>query len=142
MSEQENVQAVEEAFAAFQRGDIPALLDTLTDDVEWFVPGPPDIIPFAGERRGRDQLVQFFTILGEAVEFEQFAPREFIAQGERVVVLGHSRDRVRATGHTVENDWAMVFTLRGGKVAGFRSYEDTAAVVSGFTMPKRTAAAT
>ena len=48
MAEQENVRIVQEAYASFQRGDIQAVLNSLTDDVEWTTPGPPDIIPMAG----------------------------------------------------------------------------------------------
>jgi uncharacterized protein len=69
-------------------------------------------------------------VLGESVEFEQFEPQEYIAQGDKVVVLGHERQRVKATGEVVEDDWAMVFTLRGGKITKFRNYEDTAAVAA------------
>ena len=37
--------------------------------------------------------------------------REYIAQGERVVALGHERQRIKATGRVAEVDWAMVFTV-------------------------------
>ena len=130
MTEQENVRAVLAAYAAFGRGDIQAILDSLTDDVEWVLPGPPEVLPFAGVRRGREQVSQFFTVLAETLTLEQFEPREFIAQGDKVVVLGRSRDRMKATGRVVENEWAAVFTLRAGKIARYQVYEDTAAFVS------------
>ena len=44
---QENVRTVQELFAAFERGDMPRILSTLTDDVEWWAPGPPEV-PYAG----------------------------------------------------------------------------------------------
>ena len=47
MSEQTNVEVVHQAYAAFGRGDIPAVLSALTDDVEWTLQGPP-VIPWAG----------------------------------------------------------------------------------------------
>ncbi|CAA9460095.1 MAG: hypothetical protein AVDCRST_MAG14-2279, partial [uncultured Rubrobacteraceae bacterium] len=47
-----NVEVVQETYEAVGRGDIPALLDVLTDDVEWTFQGP-SVIPFAGTRRGR-----------------------------------------------------------------------------------------
>ena len=71
-----------------------------------------------------------FEVLGEASVFEQFEIHDYIAQGDRVVVLGHERQRVKATGLTVENDFAMVFTIRDGKIARFRNYEDTAGVAA------------
>jgi ketosteroid isomerase-like protein len=132
MAEQENVQAVQRLYAAFQGGDSTAFLNTLADNVEWFVPGPKQILPWAGRRQGREQVAQFFTEFAQTAETEQFEPREFIAQGERVVVPGHRRDRVKATGRIFESDWVQVFSVSEGKIARFRGYIDTAAMVAAF----------
>jgi ketosteroid isomerase-like protein len=48
------------------------------------------------------------------------------AQADRVVVLGSLHARVKETGRSYDNEWAMVWTLRDGKVAGWQIYEDTA----------------
>lgn len=132
MSEQDNIQIVKEAYAAFKRGDIPAVLDKLSDDVVWFLPGPADILPVAGERRGREQVGQFFSALDENQEARQFEPQEFVAQGEKVVVLGQYRWLVKNTGREFASDWAHVFTVRDGKVVGFREYYDTFACVDAY----------
>ena len=124
--EQGNVQIVQQGYAAFGRGDVPALLEMLTDDVEWVGAGSAEALPWAGRRRGREQVGQFFQALGGTLEFESFQPRQFIAQGDAVVVLGTERVRVRSNGRVVDTDWAMVFTLRDGKIARFRDYHDTA----------------
>jgi uncharacterized protein len=129
MSEQENVKVVQEMFEAFLRGDLQGVLDRLTEDVEWRLGGPTEIT-YAGTRHGREKVAEFFKTLAEVSEFEEFEPQEYIAQGDRVVVLGHERQRVKATGQVVDNDWAMVFTIRDGKIAKFRNYEDTAAVAA------------
>ncbi|MGH9941795.1 MAG: nuclear transport factor 2 family protein [Pyrinomonadaceae bacterium] len=133
MSERENVVVVEQIFASFGRGDVPAVLSALVEEVEWFIPGPPDVIPYAGMRRGRAEVLRFFEALGGAVEFERFEPREFIAQGDAVVALGFERGRVRATSRAFDNPWAMAFRLRDGKVVSFYSYEDTASVAAAFS---------
>jgi len=134
MSDREPVSVVTRLFEAFGRGDVPAILDLLREDVEWIAEGPPEL-PWAGVYRGRDGCVQFFTRIGQHAEFERFEPREFVAQGEQVVVLGWERGRARSTGRTFENHWAMAFTLRDGEVAAFRLYEDTAAVAAAFQVP-------
>lgn len=126
-----NVDTVQEAYAAVGRGDIPALLDLLTDDVEWALQGPA-VIPFAGTRYGREGVAEFFSLLGETVEFQEFEPREFVAQGDTVVVLGFERNLIKPTGRTFEQEWAHVYTLRDGKVAKHRALEDTAAYVDAF----------
>ena len=132
MSERDNVETVRNLFQAFGRGDVATLLMLLSEDVVWFIPGPPEVAPYAGERRGHAGASQFFQLLGAAVEFEAFEPREFVAQGDRVVALGSERGRVRATGKTFDNPWALAFTVRGGRITEFRAYEDSAAVASAF----------
>lgn len=132
MSERENTETVQRLFRAFGSGDISTMLALLSDDVVWFLPGPTEVVPYAGERRGHAGASEFFQRLGGAVEFEQFEPREFVAQGDKVVALGTERGRVRATGKTFDNPWALVFTVRGGLITEFRGYEDTAAVASAF----------
>ena len=48
MSEQQNLRLVQEFMQLFKRGDVTGALNTLADDVGWFLPGPKDIIPFVG----------------------------------------------------------------------------------------------
>jgi uncharacterized protein len=81
-----NVEVLQETYEAVGRGDIPALLNLLTDDVEWTLQGPY-VIPFAGTRRGREEVAVFFSLVGETLEFQRFGPREFIGQDDIVVVL-------------------------------------------------------
>src|SRR5918998_2615017 len=131
MSERTNADVVQRGYEAFGRGDIPALLNLLTEDVEWTLQGP-SVIPFAGTRYGREGVAEFFSSVGETIEFEQFEPREFVAQGDTVAVLGYERSRVKATGRTFEQEWAHVYTLRNGKIAKGRFIDDTAAQAAAF----------
>ena len=131
MSEQDNVRTVQEIYAAFGRGDIPAILDVVSPDVEWLNAGPAEI-PYARQRRGLAEVEDFFQTLYATVEPEEFDPQEFLAQGERVIVLGRWSGRSKATGRRFDSAWAMAWTLQDGKVTGFRSYEDTEAVAAAF----------
>jgi ketosteroid isomerase-like protein len=91
---------------------------------------PTAVWPWAGTCHGRTQVAKFYAGLAEVAEFEQFEPREFIAQGDTVVVLAFERLRIKATGRTVENDVVTVFTFREGKVVQLRTYEDTAPIIA------------
>lgn len=133
MAEAQNTKVVQDAYAAFGRGDIPALLGYMTDDIQWQpVIGAAQHVPFSGERTGKAGVAEFFKIVGETEEFQQFEPREFIAQGDKVVALGHYRAVTKLTGRTFDADFVMVFTLRDGKVAAFREFTNTAAVNAAF----------
>lgn len=132
MSAEENRRVVRSIFEAFGRGDVPGVLAHLAEEVEWRAPGPP-AVPYLGERRGHAGAAEFFTQLGTNVEFESFEPGPFVAEGDRVVVLGRERGRVRGTGKAFDNEWAIVFTLGGGRVTNFQLYENTAAVAEAFS---------
>lgn len=132
MSEQQNVEIVKRGYEAFGRGDIQALLDLFADDIEWTSPGPPEL-PTAGTRRGRQQVAEFFQVIDQVFEIQQFEPTAFVAQGDLVVALGTDTARIKATGKVVTEDWAHAFTVRGGKIVKMREYIDTSAVVAGLT---------
>ena len=133
MSEAQNTTVVQSAYAAFGRGDIPALLGYMADDIHWRpVIGTAKHVPFSGERHNKASVAEFFKQVAESEDFQQFEPREFIAQGETVVALGHYRATAKATGKTFAADFAMVFTLRDGKIAMFQEFTDSAAINAAF----------
>jgi len=133
MSEADNTRVVQDAYAAFGRGDIPTLLGYMTDDVQWQqVIGTAKHVPFSGARTGKAAVAEFFKQVSEAEDFEQFEPREFVAQGDMVVAIGHYRAKVKATGRTFDSPFVMVFTFHGGKVAAFREFTDSAAINAAF----------
>ena len=133
MSEAQNTRVVQDAYAAFGRGDIPALLGLMADGIHWQpVIGTASHVPFSGERSGKAGVAEFFKRVAETEDFQQFEPREFVAQGDKVVAIGHYRATAKATGRTFDSDFVMVFTLRDGKVVAFREFTDSAAVNAAF----------
>jgi ketosteroid isomerase-like protein len=81
----------------------------------------------------REGIEEFYSLVGETLEFEQFEPREFVAQGDMVVVVGYERSVVKQTGRRFEQEWAHVYTLRDDKIATGRFFENTAAEAEAFT---------
>ena len=133
MEEAQNTSVVKDAYAAFGRGDITTLLGYMADDVQWQpVIGTAKQVPFSGERTGKVSVAEFFRQVAESEDFEQFEPREFVAQGDKVVAIGHYRAKTRATSKIFDSPFAMVFTFRNGKVAAFREFTDSAAVNAAF----------
>jgi uncharacterized protein len=120
-----DVNLIKNAYAAFARRDLPALLDVFHPEIEWVEPaGAPR---FAGTRVGH------LTTLGEVLmrvpedarEFQP-EPEEFLDAGENVVVLGHHRGVRVSTNEPFEVPFAHVWTMRDGLAVRFRSYVDTA----------------
>ena len=130
MSE-ENTNIVKEAYACFNRGDISGVLDLLTDDVDWVTPNVEGA-PFYGQKTGKEGAMAFFQGLGSTEEPEAFEQNEFIAGGDKVVVLGRWAARVKTTGNRWDTRLVHVFTIRDGKIAAFEEFFDNAAAGRAF----------
>ena len=126
MNAQENKRVVMEGYELFQRGDIAGILMRCHDDAEWISP-ESELAPFAGNFRGKHGLAEFFTKLDASLQALRYEPQEFIAEGDKVVVVGQATWLVKTTGKQFDTPWMHVFTLRDGKIARIQALNDTAA---------------
>jgi uncharacterized protein len=112
MSIQENVQIAKDTFAAIGRGDMQGLLALFAEGIEWIIPGE---WPLAGTHRGHAGVADLFQKAFEMVEISLLEPREFVALGDQVLVVGFSSGRVKATNRTFEDHWVFAFTFEMAK---------------------------
>jgi ketosteroid isomerase-like protein len=128
---EENAQIVQQEYARLYQGDIPAMLDAMSENVVWIEPGASNV-PFAGTYTGLNQVQEFLTKLYESIEFTQLDPSEFVSEGANVVVLGSYSARAKATGSDYTTDFAMVWAFQDGKIVKVQSFHDTAAEAAAF----------
>ena len=126
MSTQENVKIVKDFFAAMGRGDKQGLLALAAEDIEWIIPG--EGWPLAGTYRGHAELAAVLKKAANEVETKYPTPPEFVAQEDRVLVIGVATGKIKATNRTFEDDWVFAITVRDGKVAHIKEYIDTQAL--------------
>jgi ketosteroid isomerase-like protein len=126
MSIQENVQIVKDFFAAMGGGDRQGLLALSAEDIEWIIPG--EDWPLAGTHRGHAGLADLLQKASDTVETSYPEPPEFVAQGDRVLVVGFAKGRVKFTKRTFEDHWVFAITVRNGKLTNIREYVDTQAL--------------
>jgi len=126
MSTQENVRIVKDFFAAMGSGDKQGLLALSSGDIEWVIPG--EDWPLAGTHRGHAGLAEVLRKASVEVETTYPEPPEFIAQGDRVLVIGVATGKIKATNRPFEDDWVFDITVQNGKVTKIREYIDTQAL--------------
>ena len=134
MSIEKNVQVVKDFFAAIGRRDKQGLLAVSADDIEWIIPG--EDWPLAGTHRGQGGLESLLQKANEAVETSYPKPPEFVAQGDRVLVIGSAAGRIKTTNRRFADDWVFAFTVRNGKVTNIREYIDTQALARASEMDR------
>jgi len=126
VSTQENVQIVKDFFAAMGRVDKRGLLALSAEDIEWIIPG--EDWPLAGTHRGHAGLADLLQKASEMLETSYPEPPEFVAQGERVLVVGVATGKIKATNKPFKDDWVFDITVRNGKLTKIREYIDTQAL--------------
>jgi uncharacterized protein len=83
--------------------------------------------PLAGTYRGHAGLEKLLQKASETVETST-EPSEYVAQGDRVLVVGVAKGKIKATNKPFKDDWIFAITVRNGKVANIREYIDTQAL--------------
>lgn len=125
MSTETNVQTVKDFFAAIGRGDREGLLAVTAEDIEWIIPG--EDWPLAGAYRGRAGLADLVQ-KASGLETSFPEPLEYVAQGDRVMVVGFATGKVKATNRTFEDHFVFAITVQDGKLTKIREYVDTQAL--------------
>ena len=126
MSTEQNVQIVKDFFAAMGSGDKQGLLALSAEDIEWIIPG--EDWPLAGTHSGHTGLEAVLQKASQEIETIYPKPPEFVAQGDRVLVIGVATGKIKATNKPFKDDWVFDITIQSGKVTKIREYIDTQAL--------------
>jgi uncharacterized protein len=125
MSQQDNLAMVSEIYDAVGRGDVAAILDRVTDDVDWAAEAAGRAAPWHGPRPGKAGVASFFGELASSIEISEFTPHSFAAGENDVHLLVRFAFRAIATGREASMTMHHYWRLRDGKVDYFRGSEDT-----------------
>ena len=127
-----NLSTIETVYEAFGRGDIPAILDQMADDVTWEQwetdntaqeAGVPWVLP----RKGRAGVMDFFQDVAAGLEFHSFEPRNLLEGGNQVVATIALDATAKVTGERFQDEEIHLWTFDdAGKISAMRHYTDTA----------------
>ena len=112
---QENVELVRAGFAAYNRGDLDALMETYNPEVEFET-------LLLGTHRGRDAIRLIYEENREALSGYRLDPEELIDAGDQVIAVA----RVGGAGHSsrieLGDRMAFIFTIKDGSLVRQRSF--------------------
>ena len=130
MTTEENKRLMQKVFDELSRGNSPALIEVLADDVEWHVTGTTKFSKtYRGKATVMNELVMPLFSLLEG-QFVMTADR-FIADDNYVVVEARGKATTKA-GRPYNNKYCWVFRMEDGKVKEVTEYMDTQLVVTTF----------
>ena len=136
--ENDHVATLREAYRLWHEtkgGSVRHWLDLMTDDVTFRslsggrVEGST-AMRFNHDNTHRDAVAAYFAAMAGEWEMVPFEPLDFIAQDDRVAVLGDCAWRSKRTGKVAESPFAQFFTFRDGRIAAIVEMFDTATAVA------------
>jgi ketosteroid isomerase-like protein len=128
---QDSTDIAKSLYASFRRQDAESVLDLFADDAILYGPTTSkEILPWGGTYNGRKGVKQFFKLLGEGLDIEQFDIIDFIGEREKVAVLGFIRGKAKMTQKSFETYFAHIIRVHrdNGKIVEFRSFNDSASI--------------
>jgi uncharacterized protein len=122
------VEIVQRFYDALGRADVPGVLATLNDNVEWT---EAERFPYYTGTWHGPQAVLDNLLARIANDWDGFAaaPFDFVVDGDRVVALGTYTGTYKKTGCEISVPYAHVWTASGETLAKFVQYTDTAKVL-------------
>ena len=110
---QHNVTIIRDGYAAWNRGDIDAVVAITDADFEWLA--PPDLVGARGGR-GRAEFATYLRSFSEVWDDFRCEPEQFWSAGDTVLVLVRETGRGKLSGAHVHHHLVHVWTLRDGRV--------------------------
>jgi uncharacterized protein len=134
MSAEQNIETARQMYQALGRGDLPAILDRVTGDVDWSTDAAIASAPWYGPRHGKDGVASFFQAIGTTQSITELTPLAYASndQGDVMVFIRYAFT-VIATGKHVAMNMHHYWKFRDGKACYVRSSEDTAQVAAALT---------
>ena len=127
------IESVQKIYAYFGSGNIPAMLEHMTEDIVWVDSTDKAYSPFGGTHHGREAVLAYFQTLGSQIQFTRFEPQEFLENDSKVVAIG-AYDGVDPgnPANQFSSDWVMSFGFEGPLVKHFQIFSDTHKIYSFF----------
>lgn len=120
-----NIDTVRAIYEAFGRGDVPAIIEKLADNVEWDTDYEQPAVPWLEPRRGKAAVPGFFEAMAP-LQVTRFEPHTIAADGNKVVSAIHLEVDTQGKHYVIPNDGHLWTFGADGKVIGFQHMTDTA----------------
>jgi len=119
-----NLELTQDIYALLGKKDITAVFAILADDIEYLIPGSPNI-PYAGIFNGKEEVGRFYKALFDTVQLTSNEVESMTPDGQKVIVQGEFAGVAKMTGRPFQSEWVIIWTFMNGKVKQHQAFVDT-----------------
>ena len=132
--EARNVAILKQAYLLWNRNKEQAFdhwLALMDANIDWrSIANGAQGVEFTVSRSSKDGVLQYFQALAKEWEMLSYDANEFIAQGDRVVMVGRCEWRNRRTLKEIKTPKVDIFRMKDGRIVEFFELYDTAMVLA------------
>ncbi len=115
-------------YQAYGEGDMNALKNTLSENIIWIYHGTKEI-EHAEEYKGKSGVEKFFDNVNAHIEYLDFQPNQFIAEDDKVMVLGNEKQKINRNSEILEQEWVQIYTVENGLITQMEEFSNTSHAV-------------
>ena len=112
-------------YAAYEKGDLDAVLAAFTEDADFISYAPVDVFPYLGHRAGRVAIADTLTAIRSEFDFVSYKPTFMVTEGESAAAIIEIRLKQRATGRIINARLGHFMRFRQGRIFEFREFTDS-----------------
>jgi ketosteroid isomerase-like protein len=127
MSIEQNKHIASEFYRRFDQNDVAGALDTMADDLSFWIAGKPGTAPSAGLHSKQEMARIFRSMTSQMKDGLRMTVKGVTAEGDRVALEVESYGEL-TNGRIYNQEYHALMTIRDGKIATVREYMDTAHV--------------
>ncbi len=126
-----NLEIIQKGYKLFAEGNVPEVLTLFDPKIEWSECNGFPFVKGDGISIGPEAVVQdVFAQIPVHYEGFNIEVKEFVASGNKVVMVGYYKGVWKATGKPFKANATHVWTLNNGKSTHFFQAVDTASIIN------------
>lgn len=129
MAESTNLDVIKRHYKNMNEKNIAGVLNDMDDNIVFVEAGKPDI-PFAGIKKGKEEVKKYFEGVFKYFDVLSVEPNRYYTHDDMVIVTGYSEGIAKETGKKLRMDFAAEWRVnRDKKIDYYHSYLDTLAIM-------------
>ncbi len=124
-STEETQKIIEDFYNKTALGDVAGIVDLMSDDIEWEIPGNENLAPWVGLKKGKSGVNEFYSSLNKNTKNIIFKVDELFINDQHAVAVGYVSTRMLKTNKIFDSYFMAYFTVSDKRITKYLFAEDS-----------------
>lgn len=116
---------VNEFYKYTSERNVDGLTQIISEDIIWNLSGNKELAPWLGERKGKGQVREFFSLLNKYTKSREFRINQLFIEGNKAVAIGYLSSEMLVNNQVFESFFIAYFTIENQRISDYLFVEDS-----------------